>query len=89
MKPVTFPAGIVTVETLDGSTFRGSTADEIVDSMRFRCWSADGATREAYREGAAARALLWIKQPVRFDTSESLLLDLAAIGLIVIRRGAH
>lgn len=83
------PAAPIEIETLDGKCYRGNNGDELIDAMRADTnFAQPEQTRDEFREAFANRARLWIKQPVRHDTSSRLLLDLAQIGLIVIRRAA-
>lgn len=89
LQPTRLPAAPLEIETLDGKVYRGNSGDEIVDAMRADTnFALPEQTREEFREAFATRARLWIKQPVRHDTSSRLLLDLADIGLIVIRRAS-
>ena len=85
-KPTSIPQGPFAIETLDGARFIGRNADEIIDGMRSHAYGGEaGESREEYRGALAERARLWIKQAVRHDNSEILILDLAEIGLIAIR----
>jgi hypothetical protein len=76
-----FPARAI-VTTLDGEAFVGS-ATEVVEQMRndSRAPCADAA---AFRAAFGERAFLWAKRPVRIDTDEAFLIDLAAIGFVSI-----
>jgi hypothetical protein len=73
---------VAKVTTLDGATFAG-TAAQIVAAMRAQS-RTPGADVAEYRTTFAARALLWMKQPIRTNDDESFLLDLSEVGLLVI-----
>jgi hypothetical protein len=81
--PPTFPARAI-VTMIDGAAFTG-TAKTIVAQMREASRATPTETVEGFREQFAARALTWMKQPVRTSDDASFLLDLAEIGIVFIQ----
>jgi hypothetical protein len=82
MKTPPFPQR-ANVVTINGQAYNG-TAAQIVKAMRADFRAEPTRTVAEFRERYAARALLWMKQPVRHDSDVAFLSDLEAVGLVQI-----